>query len=81
MMFSVIHEKCIVVSEDFHMESTTHLLSLWKDFKNYLKHKWKEKNMEQLVQLRIESDNCNNDEKVPIMGGSKANVVKHDKNS
>ncbi|KAL0294965.1 UNVERIFIED_CONTAM: hypothetical protein Sangu_3207400 [Sesamum angustifolium] len=31
---------------------------LWKDFKNYLKHKWKEMGLEDLiVRLRIEEDN------------------------
>ncbi|XP_031106181.1 uncharacterized protein LOC116010816 [Ipomoea triloba] len=54
----------------------------WNDFKNYLKHKRKEMNLEDLIQrLRIEERNMKTDEKGPVFGGAKANVLEHGQNS
>ena len=53
------------------------LSRLWKEFKNYLKHKQKEMRLEDLiVRLRIEEDNRASEKKASkgIMK-SKANVV------
>lgn len=49
----------------------------WKDFKNYLKHKHKELNLEDLiVRLRIEEDNRGSEKKLGNQTiESKANVV------
>ncbi|XP_031090934.1 uncharacterized protein LOC115995926 [Ipomoea triloba] len=70
----------MVLSEAFQVVSIIHLLPLgWKDFKNYLKHKRKEMNLEDLMRLRIEEGNRKSDGKSPVIGGSKANVVEHAK--
>lgn len=54
----------------------------WKNFKNYLKHKRKAMNLEQLIlRLRIEEDNWKSDGKILVTSGTKANVVKHGKSS
>ena len=47
------------LSESFQVAAIIEKLSpLWKEFKNYLKHKWKEMRLEDLiVRLRIEEDN------------------------
>lgn len=48
----------------------------WKDFKNYLKDKWKEKNIENLLlRLWIEEDNWSGDKKYVTLAMSKANLV------
>ena len=50
----------------------------WKDFKNYLKHKRKEMNLEELiVKLRIEEDNRSSERKRFNPTAAKANVVEH----
>ncbi|KAL2471130.1 zinc knuckle (CCHC-type) family protein [Abeliophyllum distichum] len=54
-----IHSEGMVVSESFQVAYIIEKpSSAWKDFKNYLKHKRKEMNVEELiVRLRIEEDN------------------------
>ncbi|CAH9133608.1 unnamed protein product, partial [Cuscuta epithymum] len=83
MIFNEIRDEGMTVSESFQVASIIHLLPpAWKDFKNYLKHKRKEMNLEQLIlRLRIEEDNRKNDGKLPIVHGAKANVVEHAKGS
>ena len=52
------------------------LLSNWKDFKNYLKHKCKEMKLEDLiVRLRIEEDNRVSEKKIGNFMESKAHVI------
>ncbi|XP_070005781.1 uncharacterized protein [Nicotiana sylvestris] len=68
----------MVINEAFQVAAFIEKLPpLWKDFKNYLKHKRKEMTLEDLiVRLRIEEDNKNAEKKSrgnsTIMG---ANVV------
>ena len=54
-----IHSEGMVLSEAFQVAAIIEKLPPgWKDFKNYLKHKRKEMNVEELiVRLRIEEDN------------------------
>ncbi|KAI3471415.1 hypothetical protein Pfo_030779 [Paulownia fortunei] len=54
-----IHAEDIYLSESFQVTAIIEKLPpLWKDFKNYLKHKWKEMGFEDLiVRLWIEEDN------------------------
>ena len=56
---------------------------LWKEFKNYLKHKWKEMRLEGLiVRLRIEEDNHVSEKKADkAIMESKANVVEQGQTS
>lgn len=50
LMFDEIHDQGMVISEALQVASMIHLLLLgWKDFKNYLKHKRKKMNMEDLI--------------------------------
>ena len=53
------------------------LSPLWKEFKNYLKHKWKKMRLEDLiVRLRIEEDNLASEKKAgKAIMESKVNVV------
>lgn len=45
-----IHMKSMVLSETFQMATIIkNLLLEWNDFKNYLKHKWKEMSLEHLI--------------------------------
>ena len=58
----ILHEiqaEGMILSETFQVAAIIEKLPLgWKDFKNYLKHKRKEMNLEELiVRLRIEEDN------------------------
>ena len=54
----------------------------WKDFKNYLKHKRKEMNVEELVvRLRIEEDNKGSEKRVSSQFELKANIVEHGQSS
>ena len=57
----------------------------WKDFKNYLKHKRKEMNVEDLiVRLRIEEDNRGSEKKLSnnvVANSAKANIVEHGQGS
>ena len=54
-----IHAEGMQLSETFQVAAMIEKLPpSWKDFKNYLKHKRKEMNLEDLiVRLRIEEDN------------------------
>ena len=54
-----IHAEGMVISESFQVAAIIEKLPpAWKDFKNYLKHKRKEMNVEDLiVRLCIEEDN------------------------
>ncbi|XP_073294553.1 uncharacterized protein [Primulina huaijiensis] len=54
-----IHSEGMNLSDSFQVAAMIEKLSpMWKDFKNYLKHKRKEMNLENLiVRLRIEEDN------------------------
>ncbi|KAL2465577.1 zinc knuckle (CCHC-type) family protein [Abeliophyllum distichum] len=53
-----LHAERLTVSESFQVTAVIEKLPpLWRDFKNYLKHKRKEMNLEELiVRLRIEED-------------------------
>lgn len=54
-----IHSEGMTLSDSFQVATIIeNLPSMWKDFKNYLKHKRKEMNLEDMiVRLRIEEDN------------------------
>ena len=82
----ILHEIQIVgmiLSETFQMAAIIEKLpSGWKDFKNYLKHKWKEMNLEELiVKLRIEKDNRDSEKRGFNPSTIKANVVEHGQSS
>ena len=66
ILINKIHAEGIMINETFQVASIIEKLSpLWKNFKNYLKHKHKELSMEDLiVRLRIEEDNKKNDKSV-----------------
>lgn len=58
----IIHETLsegMILSDTFQVVAIIEkLLSIWKDFKNYLKHKWKEMSIENLiVRLCIKEEN------------------------
>ena len=78
MIFHDIHAKGMSLSESFQVATIIEKLSpLWKEFKNYLKHKRKEMRLEDLiVRMRIKEDNRASEKKAgkSIME-SKANVV------
>ncbi|KAL0322288.1 UNVERIFIED_CONTAM: Retrovirus-related Pol polyprotein from transposon TNT 1-94 [Sesamum calycinum] len=59
MILHDLHAEGMKLSESFQVAAMIEKLpSLWKDFKNYLKHKRKEMGLEDLiVRLRIEEDN------------------------
>lgn len=59
MILHGIYAERMSLSESFQVSTIIEKLHLgWKDFKNYLKHKWKEVNVEYLiVRLRSEEDN------------------------
>ena len=61
-----IHAEGMMLSESFQVTAIIEkLLSNWKDFKNYLKHKRKEMKLEDLiVRLRIEENNRVSEKKV-----------------
>lgn len=53
-----IHDENMVISETFQMAAIIEKLPpSWEEFKNYLKHKHKEKLEDLIVKLRIEGDN------------------------
>ncbi|XP_031096865.1 uncharacterized protein LOC116001107 [Ipomoea triloba] len=83
LIFDEIRDEGMQISESFLVASKIYLLPPgWKDFKNYLKHKRKEMNLEDLIQrLRIEEGNRKTDGKGPAFGGAKANVVEHGQHS
>ena len=73
-----IHVEGMSLSESFQVAAIIEKLSpLWKEFKNYLKHKRKEMRLEDLiVRLRIEEDNRASEKKAGKgFMESKANVV------
>ncbi|KAL5779076.1 hypothetical protein ACOSQ2_009813 [Xanthoceras sorbifolium] len=73
----------MILSETFHVAAVIEKLPpAWKDFKNYLKHKRKEMNLEELiVRLRIEEDNKRSEKKGSSQYEAKTNVVELGKNS
>ncbi|KZV54689.1 hypothetical protein F511_42971 [Dorcoceras hygrometricum] len=74
-----IHAEGMTLSESFQVAAIIEKLPpAWKDFKNYLKHKRKEMNVEELiVRLRIEEDNRNSERRLFTPNVAKANVVEH----
>ena len=79
-----IHAEGISLSESFQVATIIEKLSpLWKEFKNYLKHKRKEMRLEDLiVRLRIEEDNHASEKKAGKgLMESKANVVEQGQTS
>ena len=77
-----IHAEGMIISESFQVASIIEKLPpAWKDFKNYLKHKRKEMNVEELiVRLRIEEDNRGSEKKYNV-DMAKVNVVEHGQGS
>ncbi|KAL5811669.1 hypothetical protein ACOSQ3_026619 [Xanthoceras sorbifolium] len=73
----------MILSETFQVAAVIEKLPpAWKDFKNYLKHKRKEMNLEELiVRLRIEEDNKRSEKKGSSQYEAKTNVVELGKNS
>ena len=79
-----IHAEGMSLSESFQVAAIIEKLSpLWKEFKNYLKHKRKEMKLEDLiVRLRIEEDNRASEKKAgKAIMESKANVVEQGQTS
>ena len=79
-----IHTEGMSLSESFQVAAIIEKLPpLWKEFKNYLKHKQKEMRLEDLiVRLRIEEDNRAFKKKADkAIMESKANVVEQGKTS
>ena len=81
----ILHEiqaEGMILSETFQVTAIIEKLPLgWKDFKNYLKHKRKKINLEELiVRLRIEEDNRGS-EKRGFNPVAKANVVEQGQDS
>ena len=74
-----IHAEGMFLSETFQVAAIIEKLPPgWKDFKNYLKHKRKEMNLEELiVRLRIEEDNRGFEHKPSDPIAAKANLVEH----
>ena len=72
-----IHSEGMSFSDSFQVAAVIEKLPpLWKDFKNYLKHKRKEMNLEELiVRLRIEEDNRKSEKKGNNSMEAKANVI------
>ncbi|XP_073298295.1 uncharacterized protein [Primulina huaijiensis] len=71
-----IHAEGMSLSESFQVAALIEKLPpLWKDFKNYLKHKRKEMGLEDLiVRLRIEEDNKSTEAKASKMA-ARVNIV------
>ncbi|KAL5749590.1 hypothetical protein ACOSP7_024193 [Xanthoceras sorbifolium] len=78
-----IHSEGMILSETFQVAAVIEKLPpAWKDFKNYLKHKRKEMNLEELiVRLQIEEDNKRSEKKGSSQYEAKTNVVELGKNS
>ncbi|XP_042432936.1 uncharacterized protein LOC122019546 [Zingiber officinale] len=66
VLLQEIHSEGMTLSETFQVAAIIEKLPTgWKDFKNYLKHKRKEMNLEELVvRLRIEEANKNSERKL-----------------
>ncbi|XXG55184.1 hypothetical protein AAC387_Pa03g2908 [Persea americana] len=78
-----IHAEGMSLSESFQVTAIIEKLPpLWKDFKNYLKHKRKEMKLEDLiVKLRIEEDNRASEKKAgKTFTEAKANMAEHRQN-
>ncbi|KAK3036246.1 hypothetical protein RJ639_030788 [Escallonia herrerae] len=76
-----IHAEGMVLGESFQVATLIEKLPhIWKDFKNYLKHKRKEMKLEDLiVRLRIEEDNRQSEKKAGnYHQEAKANVVEQE---
>ena len=78
----ILHEiraEGMALSESFQVAALIEKLPpLWRDFKNYLKHKRKEMGLEDIiVRLRIEEDNRQSERRVGNKMESRANVVEH----
>nr|CAN82978.1 hypothetical protein VITISV_023328 [Vitis vinifera] len=71
-----IHSEGMSLNDSFQVAAVIEKLPpLWKDFKNYLKHKRKEMNLEELiVRLRIEEDNRKFEKKGNNSMEAKANM-------
>ncbi|XP_073057051.1 uncharacterized protein [Primulina eburnea] len=78
-----IHGEGMTLSESFQVAAIVEKLPpAWKDFKNYLKHKRKEMNVEELiVRLRLEEDNKSSERRLFSPVDAKANVVEHGQSS
>ncbi|XP_073119816.1 uncharacterized protein [Henckelia pumila] len=74
-----IHSEGMTLSESFQVAAIVEKLPpTWKDFKNYLKHKQKVMNVEELiVRLRIEEDNKSSERRLFSPVAAKANFVEH----
>lgn len=61
-----IYAETMALGEPFKVATVIEkLLTAWKDFKNYLKHKQKEMNVEkQILRLHIEEDNKGSDKRL-----------------
>lgn len=83
MILHEIHAEGMILSETFQVAAIIEKLPpAWKDFKNYLKYKRKEMNVEELiVRLRIEEDNKSFEKKWFNPGAAKANIVEHGQGS
>ena len=84
MILHDIHAEGMSLSESFQVAAIIEKLPpLWKEFKNYLKHKKKEMRLEDLiVRLRIEEDNRATEKKVgKAIMESNANVVEQGQTS
>ena len=73
-----IQAEGMILNETFHVATIIEKLPLgWKNFKNYLKHKRKEINLEELiVRLRIEKDNRDSEKRGFNLASTKATVVR-----
>ena len=83
MILHEIHAKRINLSETFQVAAIMEKLSsVWKDFKNCLKYKWKKTTIEELiVRLLIEEDNISFEKSGFNSIVAKANVVEHGQSS
>ena len=83
-IFHEIHAEGMMLSETFQVAVILEKLSpVWKDFKNYLKHKKKEMSIEDLIiRLCIKEDNRGSKKKgAHNPNDLKANSVEHDQGS
>ena len=73
----------MILSETFQVAAIIEKLPpRWKDFKNYLKHKRKEMNLEErIVRLRIEKNNRDSKKWGFNPTAAKANIVEHGQSS
>ncbi|RVW85618.1 Retrovirus-related Pol polyprotein from transposon TNT 1-94 [Vitis vinifera] len=79
-----IHAEGMMLSETFQVAAIIEKLPpVWKDFKNYLKHKRKEMSIEDLIiRLRIEEDNRRSEKKgAHTLNEAKANFMEHGQSS